>query len=103
MIIHTDSTYIGMCHSSDVELQKSIYYEPRASPTIKVMTFTDQSGKILGIIPLCSSKSPSSGDGYLLKLFNNLMDITSSENYFRRIIRGNNTHFVIIVMDGGYV
>ena len=103
MIILTDCTYIDICHSTDIKHQKETFYAPRNNHTVKVMTFTDVSGKVLGMLPLCSSQSPSSGDGYLLKTYINLMDLTSPNNYFRRIIRGNNRHFVILVTDSGYV
>ena len=65
--INTDATYIDVCHSQDVELQKSLYCSHRSKHTVKVLNFTDLSGKIVAILPLASSQSPSSGN--ILKMY----------------------------------
>ena len=70
---------------------------------MKVINFTDLSGKFIGVLPLATSQSPSSGDAYLAQRFIQLMDETELENYFRRIIRGNSRFFVILITDSGFV
>ena len=67
VVIGTDCTYIGVCHPEDVDLQKSLWFGHRAEHTVKVANFTDATGKIVAMLPLASSQSPSSGN--LLKMY----------------------------------
>ena len=57
-------------------------------------------GKFIGVLPLCSSQSPSSGDAYLMATFLKYQGIN---NYLKAILRGNRRYFVILVVDSGYV
>ena len=89
---------------ADLQLQKYVYYQPRAGHTIKLTTITSMKGKFLAVIPISSSQTPSSGDAYLLAKLTELWDDDSdAENYLRLVLRGNDRYFTILVVDAGYV
>ena len=96
--INVDATYEDICMPQDINEQKFCFYPPRSKHTIKIINFTDLLGKFIGLLPLATSQSPSSGDAYLTQVYVNLMDSLSS-NYFRRVIRGNQHFFVVLVTD----
>ena len=97
--INIDSTYIDIEGSGDNDLQKSMYYSPRAGHTAKFMNLTDLSSKIVGLIPIASSQSPSSGDGLLLSKHIELEDASDSAGYMRTLFSGNHQYFVVLVTD----
>ena len=103
VVINVDATYIDVAHSQDASLQKSLFYSPRNGHTVKVLNFSDLTGKVIGLLPLASSQSPSSGDAYLTRTYCNMMDESNSANYFREIIAGNDDYFIILVTDAGFV
>ena len=103
VLLNFDATYIGLKMLMDIMKQKSMWYGPRATHIAKVLNFTDAIGKVVGLIPLSDSSTPSNGDKYLVQTFIRLMDDQDASNYFRRIIRGNHRYFVILVTDAGLV
>ena len=59
VFLNVDATYLFTQSSSDIEMQKSFFYAPKFAHIIKWLTFTDMSGKILGICPACTSQTPN--------------------------------------------
>ena len=105
ILINCDATYLDTTTSGDLEMQKYLYYDPRSGHCVKLVNITNMSGKFLGVLPLASSQSPASGDGYLTATYVNLMDRENGRinNYLRAILRGNSRFFVILVCDAGFV
>ena len=101
--LNIDATYIDLQGSDDVELQKYCFYSPRSRHVVKWLNITDLAGKFVGLIPLASSQSPSSGDGLLLAKHIELEDTSDAGKYMRTILRGNSEYFVILVCDAGFV
>ena len=101
--LNTDSTYIDIQGSDDIELQKHLFYAPRSGHTLKLLNFTDLSSKIIGLLPVASSQTPSSGDGLLLSKHVELQDASDNGKYLRSILRGNSRYFVILITDAGFV
>ena len=101
--LNVDATYFDIESSDDIEFQKHMYYGPRAGHTVKVLNFTDLSGKFVGLLPVASSQSPSSGDGLLISKHIDLQDSSDSGKYVRSILRGNERYFVICITDAGFV
>ena len=98
-----DGTYFDIEGSSDIESQKYIYYAPRAGHVAKFITLTDLRERFVGILPVASSQSPSSGDGLLLNKHIELQDMSGTGQYIGYIMRGNEEFFVILVSDAGFV
>ena len=92
-----------MQRSSDLELQKYLYYSSRSWNTVKFLNFTDMSPKFVAFLPIATSQSPSSGDGLLISKHIQLQETDGSGQYVRSIIRGNARFFVILVVDAGFV
>ena len=103
VVLNIDATYFDIQGSEDIEFQKHMYYRPRSGHTVKVLNFSDLSSKFVGLLPVASSQSPSSGDGLLISKHIELQDSTESGKYVRFILRGNDTYFVIVVTDAGFV
>ena len=103
VILNIDGTYIDIEGSSDIELQKYMYYAPRAHHVAKWINITDMAPKFVGFIPIASSQTPSSGDGLLLSTHIQLEDSGSSGLYIRTLLRGSTSFFVILVSDAGFV
>ena len=103
VFLNTDATYLFTQNSSDVEMQKSFFYAPKFAHIVKWLTFTDLSGKILGICPASTSQTPASGDAHIMAAYINLEDNTNTGNYIRTLLRGNDQHFVVLVVDAGFV
>ena len=101
--LNLDGTYIDIAGSDDIELQKFMYYQPRANHVCKLLNLTDMAPKFVGLLPVASSQSPSSGDGLLLAKHIELQDSDTSGQYIRSILRGNATYFVILIVDAGFV
>ena len=101
--INIDATYFDIQGSDDIELQKHHYYQPRSCHTVKLLTFTDLSSKIIGLLPVASSQSPSSGDGLLISKHIELEDTSDTGKYVRTILRGNDRFFVVLITDAGFV
>ena len=101
--INIDATYIDIQGSDDIELQKHMFYSPRSGHTTKLLNMTDLSAKIIGVLPVASSQSPSSGDGLLISKHIELQDSSDSGKYVRSILRGNDRYFVVLVTDAGFV
>ena len=51
VILNRDGTYFDIQRSSDLELQKYLYYLPRSGHTVKFLNFTDMSPKFLAFCP----------------------------------------------------
>ena len=66
VVLNLDGTYFDIQRSSDLELQKYLYYTPRSGHTVKFLNFTDLSPKFIAFLPVATSQSPSSGDGLLI-------------------------------------
>ena len=60
-------------------------------------------GKVLAILPLSSSQTPSSGDAYLVARFSDILDSMGITNILRTILRGNRRFFVVLAVDAGFV
>jgi hypothetical protein len=103
LIINLDGTYIDMQRSSDLELQKYLYYTPRSGHTVKFLNFTDMTPKFLAFLPISSSQTPSSGDGLLISKHIELQLGDGPGQYVRALLRGNSRFFVILVVDAGFV
>ena len=101
--LNIDATYFDIQSSEDIELQKHIYYPPRACHTVKLLSFTDLSSKFVGLLPVASSQSPASGDGLLLSKHIELEEGSENSRYVRSILGGNGRYFVILVTDAGFV
>ena len=89
--------------SEDLELQKHMFYQPRANHVAKCLNLTDLSPKFLGLLPIASSQTPSSGDGLLLSKHIELEDGSTTGQYMRSILRGNSQYFVVLITDAGFV
>ena len=103
VLINADATYFDVQNSNDIELQKYLFYKCRSGHTVKWINFTDLLPKFVGIVPIASSQSPSSGDSFLLSTHIALEDDQEGEKYVRTLLRGNNEHFVILATDAGFV
>ena len=120
--LNVDATYIDMMGSSDNEVNRHGFYVGRARHVTKFLNFTDTSGKIVGVLSLASSQSPSSGDHFLVQRHVDLEDTQlgdaieaaeddpdvderdlPSEGYVRALLSGNDTHFVVLFCDTGFV
>ena len=101
--INVDATYFDIQGSDDIEFQKHLYYQPRSCHTVKFLNFTDLSSKIVGLLPVASSQSPSSGDGLLISKHIELEDTSDTGKYVRTILRGNDRFFVVLITDAGFV
>ena len=101
--LNIDATYIDVQGSDDIELQKHFFYSQRSGHTVKVLNFSDLGSKIVGLLPVASSQSPSSGDGLLISKHIELQESSESGHYVRSILRGNDRYFVILVVDAGFV
>ena len=100
VLLNIDATYFDLQGSSDIEWKKFMFYPPRHGSVAKFLNVTTQSGKIVGLLPIATSQSPSSGDAYLTRKFVGLQDDGPSENYLRVMLRGNDTFFVVLVTGG---
>ena len=60
-------------------------------------------GKIVGLIPISTSQSPASGDGFIFQIFVGLEDDGPSENYLRMLLGEDEEYFVCAVSDAGFV
>ena len=80
-----------------------MFYVPRSGHTAKWINFTDLMPKFVGVLPIASSQSPSSGDGLLFNTHIQLEDGHGTGQYVRTILRGNDTYFVTLVSDAGFV
>ena len=96
VLLMIDGTYLDMQSSSDVEFNKFMFYAPRHGAVAKFLNITSSSGKIVALLPIATSQSPSSGDGYLVQRYIGLQDDGSSENYLRVLLRGNRRFFVVL-------
>ena len=103
VILNIDGTYFDIQGSADFQLQKYMYYLPRAGHVAKWINLTDLGPKFVGFLPIASSQSPSSGDGLLLAKHIELEDMMGAGLYIRTILRGNNDYFVILICDAGFV
>ena len=100
VLLNIDATYFDLQGSSDIEWSKFMFYPPRHGSVAKFLNVTTQSGKIVGLLPIATSQSPSSGDAYLTRKFVGLQDDGPSENYLRVLLRGNDRFFVVLVTGG---
>ena len=101
--LNIDATYFDIQGSEDIESQKYFYYPPRSNHTAKLLNLTDFSSKIVGLLPIASSQSPSSGDSLLIAKHIELEDGSDAGKYVRSILRGNDQYFVVLVTDAGFV
>ena len=103
VFLNVDATYLFTQNSSDIEMQKSFFYAPKFAHIIKWLTFTDLSGKILGICPASTSQTPASGDAHIMASYINLEDTSNSGSYVRTLLGGDGEFFVVLVVDAGFV
>ena len=83
---------------------KILFFPPKSGHVVKFITFTDLLGKFKAVLPLASSQSPSSGDHYLLMRFEDVQRSNNlQETYVRTLLSGNDEHFVIVIVDSGFV
>ena len=101
--INIDGTYIDIEGSDDFQLNKYMFYQPRSGHTAKWLNLTDLSPKFIGMLPIASSQTPSSGDGLLLAKHIELEDSSGAAQYLRSILRGNDEYFVVLITDAGFV
>ena len=104
VIFNIDGTYIDIEGSADLEMNKHMFYAPRSGHTAKWINFTCMAPKFVGVLPIASSQTPSSGDGLLLSTHLQLEDNQQgAAQYIRTMLRGNDRYFVILVCDAGFV
>ena len=103
VVLNLDGTYFDIQRSSDLELQKYLYYTPRSGHTVKYLNFTDLSPKFIAFLPVATSQSPSSGDGLLIAQHIEIQEGDDSGQYVRALLRGNARFFVVLVVDAGFV
>ena len=103
VFINVDATYFDAEGSSDLELNKALWYAGRTSYVIKMLGWTTMSGKFIAVQPLAPGANPSRGDGFVTQKFICLEDDGPGENLLRVILRGNDRIFVICVSDAGFV
>ena len=103
VLINIDATYFDVTNSSDIELQKHLFYKCRSGHTVKLLNFTDVLPKFVAVLPIASSQSPSSGDGFLLSTHIAIEDEQPEEKYVRTVLHGNDQFFVILAGDAGFV
>ena len=53
--MNVDVTYIDVAHQQDANLEKSLFFAPRHGHNVKVLNFSDLTGKVMGLLPLASS------------------------------------------------
>ena len=103
VLINCDATYLFTEGSSDIELQKSVWYTPKNTHVVKWITFTDMSGKIIGICPASTSQTPASGDGHIISRYIQLEDSSDTGKYIRTLLRGTSRYFPVLIVDAGFV
>ena len=103
ILINVDGSYIDIEGMSDIELQKFFFYPPRSGHVCKFLNFTTMDGKIVMLLPITTSHSPGSGDGFQVQRFVGLEDDGPSESSLRNLLRGDDQNFVCIVSDAGFV
>ena len=103
VVLLLDATYLSVQDSSDISLHKTLFYGPKRDHIVKLICITNTNAKIVGVLPLASSQSPSCGDSFLVGHFIQLEESSGSAQYFRTLIRGNDTYFVVLVTDAGLV
>ena len=103
VLLLLDATYLTVQDSSDIFLHKTLFYGPKKDHIVKLICITNTIAKIVGILPLASSQSPTCGDSFLIGHFIELEEASGGAQYFRTLIRGNNTYYVILVTDAGLV
>lgn len=102
VFINVDGSYIDIEGLSDIELQKFFFYPPRSGHVVKFLNFTTMDGKIVMLIPITTSQSPASGDGFLVQRFVGLEDDGPSESTIRTLLQGDDEFFVCMVSDAGF-
>ena len=103
VIINVDGSYIDIEGMSDIEHQKFFFYPPRSGHVVKFLNFTSMDGKILMLIPITTSSSPSGGDGFQIQKCVGLEDNGPSESSIRTLLAGDDENFVCMVSDAGFV
>ena len=103
VLINLDAIYIQVSGSKDIEWQKLMFAAFKAHHIAKWLVFTNMDGKVVCVLPLASSQTPSSGDAFLVIRFSDLFDSQQSENILRLILRGNTRFFVVLCTDAGFV
>ena len=103
VLINIDGSYIDVQGSGDIELKKFLWYPGRSGYVVKFLNFTSMDGKVVGLIPISTSQSPASGDGFIFQIFVGLEDDGPSENYLRTLLGGDDQYFVCAVSDAGFV
>ena len=98
VVLNIDGTYFDIEGSPDIELQKHMFYSPRAGHVAMFINLTDLTPKFVGFLPVASSQSPSSGDGLLLAKHIELEDTPRTGKYMRSILRENTVYFVILIL-----
>ena len=53
--MNVDVTYIDVAHQQDANLEKSLFFAPCHGHNVKVLNFSDLTGKVMGLLPLASS------------------------------------------------
>ena len=103
VLLLLDATYLSVQDSTDIFLHKTLFYGPKKDHIVKLVCITNTIGKIVGILPLASSQSPTCGDSFLVGHFIDLEEASPGAQYFRTLIRGNDTFYAIVVTDAGLV
>lgn len=103
VFINVDATYFDEENSSDLELNKSLWYPNRSNNVVKLLNWTTMAGKFIAVQPLSPGASPTCGDGFVTQKFICLEDDGPGENLLRVLLKGNDRFFVICVSDAGFV
>ena len=103
VVLLLDATYLAVQDSTDIYLHKSLFYGPKKDHIVKLVCLTNCIGKIVGMLPLACSQSPTCGDSFLVGHFVELEEASGGAQYFRTLLRGNNDFWVILVTDAGLV
>lgn len=103
VILLLDATYLSVQDLTDIYLHKSLFYGPKKDHVVKLLCFSNCVGKIVGVLPLACSQSPTCGDSFLVGHFIEMEESAGGTQYFRTLLRGNNRYWVILVTDAGLV
>ena len=69
VVLLLDATYLSVQDSADINLHKSLFYGPKKDHIVKLVCLTNCTGKVVGMLPLACSQSPTCGDSFLLGHF----------------------------------
>lgn len=101
--ISIDSKKFKTLNSMDYEAQKDAYYSKKGGHFFTATTLVDTTGYVVGTLPLGAAASPRCGDSQLTGLELKIEEEDCFTSGIKPILRGSNSHFVVLAVDKGYV